>query len=182
MRTIIRTLLVTLVFFLTLVVIVTCLDCLITTNVSISEPLGYYLTLPLSHKIKRNDKYLICINDHKYLSILQRLGLPSNVLDQCKSGSPYLIKQVAGVPGDAVQITQSGVLINNHLQSNSQSFTTARGIPLYPLPVNYQVTLGSNEYFVLGTTLHSVDSRYFGIIKQEQLHKRAILIFTKDKI
>ena len=180
MRTTLRIIIVVLSFLSILVVIVTCLNNLISTNISISEPLGYYLTLPIINNIKRNDKYLICVDNPTYLNVLHSLGLPNNSNDQCSSGFPYLIKQVVGIPGDKVQVTTHGILINNHLQPNSKSFTTAHGIALYPLSIGYKITLSSGEYFVLGVTPHSVDSRYFGIIRREQLHKQAILIFRES--
>ena len=180
MRTTPRIIIVVLSFLSILVVIVTCLNSSITTNISISEPLGYYLTLPIVNNIKRNDKYLICINSPKYLNVLHNLGLPNNANDQCSSGFPYLIKQVVGIPGDTVHVTQNGILINNRLQPNSKSFVTGRGIALYPLPIGYKVILGAGEYFMLGVTPHSVDSRYFGIIRRKQLQKQAILIFRES--
>lgn len=173
-------------FLLILFFIVQLLESFLSKNISISEPTGYYLTIPIWGKIKRNHKYLVCINDSKYLVILQKLGLPDNhnsyssSNDSCISGFPYLIKQVAAIPGDIVKVTVNGILINNKLQPNSQAFIAAKGIKLYPLPLDYQITLRQNEYFILGITAHSIDSRYFGIIKKDQFYKQALLIFKEN--
>lgn len=164
---------------LLLFVIVETLNHTLTKNISISEPVGYYLKLPIISTIERGNKYLICITDFKYITVLKQLGLP-DVLNQCPHNSPYLIKQVAGVPGDVIKVTPSGVFINNQLQPYSQSFTLAHGIGLYPLPVGYKTILRNNEYFVLGITPHSVDSRYFGIVNRKQFYKQAILIFKES--
>lgn len=164
---------------LLLLAVVETLSHTLTKNISISEPIGYYLKLPIISTIKRDNKYLICIADIKYIAILKQLGLPS-IPNQCPYNSPYLIKQVAGVPGDVIKVTPSGVFINNQLQINSQSFTSAHGINLYPLPVGYKTILRKNEYFMLGVTPHSVDSRYFGIVNRNQFYKHAILIFKES--
>ena len=164
---------------LLLLAIVEILNHTLTKNISISEPIGYYLKLPIVGTIKRGNKYLICIADIKYVAILKQLGLPG-ISNQCLYNSPYLIKQVAGIPGDAIEIIKSGVLINNQLQPNSQAFTSAHGIEIYPLPVGYKTILRKNEYFMLGITPHSVDSRYFGIINRNQLYKQTILIFKES--
>ena len=89
----------------------------ITKNVSISEPIGYYLKLPvynppnqltnpISNNIKHGERYLICLNDKKYILILKQLHLP-NVNNQCPYQSPYLLKTIAGVPTDTIEITKS---------------------------------------------------------------------------
>lgn len=164
---------------LLLFIIVETLNYTLTKNISISEPIGYYLKLPIIGTIKRGNKYLICIADIKYIVVLKQLGLP-DIPNQCPYNSPYLIKQVAGVPGDAIEITKSGVLINNQLQPYSQGFTYAHGVSLYPLPVGYKTILRKNEYFMLGITPHSIDSRYFGIINRNQFYKQTILIFKES--
>ena len=164
---------------LLLFIIVETLNHTLTKNISISEPIGYYLKLRIFGTIKRGNKYLICVTDVKYIAVLKQLGLP-DIPNQCTHNSPYLIKQVAGVPGDAIEITKPGVLINNQLQLNSEGFTSAHNINLYPLPVGYKTILHKNEYFMLGITPHSVDSRYFGVVNRNQFYKQTILIFKES--
>lgn len=162
-----------------LFVIVYVLNNTVTKNISISEPIGYYLKLPIVGNVQRGDKYLICVTDMKYIQMLKHLGLP-NTANQCPHNSPYLIKQVAGMPYDFIRITQDGVLINNTLQPNSFAFSSTHGVKLYPLPVGYTIILPKDEYFMLGITPHSVDSRYFGIVNRDQLYKQAFLIFKEN--
>lgn len=119
-----RIIIVVLTFLLILFIIVQLLEAFLSKNISISEPTGYYLTIPILGKIKRNNKYLVCVTNLKYLYILNKLGLPNyntsnnyyyNHSNSCLSGFPYLIKQVAGIPGDIVKVTVNGILINNQL-------------------------------------------------------------------
>lgn len=176
-----KTIVLILLFLILLFCIVKIINSSITKNISISEPVGYYLKLPMVNKIKRSDKYLICLTNSKYIAILKHLGLP-NATNQCPDNSPYLIKQVAGIPYDVIRITKSGVLINGILQPNSIAFKSARGINLFPIPAGYQVVLGHDDYFMLGVTPHSVDSRYFGIIHRNQFYKQTILILKDNSL
>lgn len=166
---------------LLLFLIIKTLNYTLTKNISISEPTGYYLKLPIFSKIQRGNRYLICINNIRYSTIMKHFGLPG-VHNQCKNNLPYLIKQVAGIPNDVIEVTKDGILINNQLQPNSQSFTSAHDIKLYPLPIGYKTTLRQNEYFMLGITPHSIDSRYFGIVNKNQFYKQAILISKESPL
>ena len=171
MRLILKLFITALLLLLLLFLLIVVLNNSLTKNISISEPIGYYVELPIVGAIKRGNKYLICMVNFKYITILKKLGLPS-IANQCPDNSPYLIKQVAGVPGDVIEIVESGVLINHQLQANSYAFTLAHGVKIYPLPIGYKAILRGGEYFVLGITPHSVDSRYFGIVRRNQIYKQ----------
>jgi conjugative transfer signal peptidase TraF len=145
-------------------------------NISISEPLGYYLKLPIG-KIKKGNRYLICIDDQKYIDIMHKLGLPK-VSGECPFNSPYVLKQVAGVPGDRVDISESGVSINNVWLTNTRGVAEHKGILLLPIPSGYSHVLTRNEYFMLGITMTSYDSRYFGIVHSEQFRNRVIYFMS----
>lgn len=155
------------------------LENLLYRNPSISEPLGYYLSLPLVG-YGRGDLVMICINNGRYKAILNKLGL-ADVSGQCASGLPYLIKRIGAVKGDVVEVTASGILINGTLQANSYLYPEGRGIKLYPLAVGYKHTLSDGEYFMLGNSPHSFDSRYFGVVKQPDIYRRAILVKRESK-
>lgn len=145
-------------------------------NISISEPTGYYLKLP-AYQINVGNRYLICLDDKIHLTVMRKLGLPI-VQNECTYESPYILKQVAAKPGDWVRVNESGVFINGKYQANSKPILTARGVQLQPLPFTYYHRLESDEYFMMGVTRTSYDSRYFGVIKYKQFHKRAILLMN----
>lgn len=147
-------------------------------NVSISEPTGYYFKVPIK-TITVGKRYLLCLNDKEHIDIMKQLGLLV-VKDACHYDSPYLLKQVAAKPGDWVKANESGIFINGVYQINTKPIFTARGVNLKPLPFNYNHKLESDEYFVMGTTRTSYDSRYFGTIRANQFYKRAI-IFMNDE-
>lgn len=143
-------------------------------NISISEPLGYYLALP-GIPYHKGDLVLTCISDQSYKHVFTELGM-KDVDGQCSNGMPYLIKRIVAVAGDKIGVTAAGIDINGILYSNSQQFIEGRGVKLYPLPLGYSHTLTDDEYFMLGQTPHSVDSRYFGVVKKTDIFRRAFLI------
>lgn len=73
------------------------------------------------------------------------------------------VKRVIGVPGDSVEVRE-GVVLLNGVQLDSP--TTH-----YPMPFpNSSVTLGMDEYYVLGDNLMvSRDSRYWGPLPLESI-------------
>lgn len=147
-------------------------------NPTISEVRGYYFTYPaLDYKI--GDIVLICVWDSNRLETMHKLKLPY-VDNACPYRTPHLMKRIVGVAGDIVTINVNGIYINGNLLPNSQAQTEFKHIQLKPLGYS-NFKLKANEYFVLGMTIHSYDSRYFGVIDKAQLHRRAVLIWPKDK-
>ncbi|MFN8771043.1 MAG: signal peptidase I [Neisseriaceae bacterium] len=136
-------------------------------NNSISEPIGYYLVYE-TDQVNKGNTYIISIPT-SYMRILKKLGYHAN--------SNTLIKTVVAVSGDTITITNKGVMINKKSLSNSQGCQFARGIYLDPKRVGYTHKLLDNEYWVMGNTSHSYDSRYMGIIPKKLIIRRAIFLF-----
>ena len=145
-------------------------------NISISEPLGYYLALPRV-KFKKGDLVLTCITNNFYKKIFNNLGM-QDVSGQCNNRLPYLIKRIVAIEGDSIRVIPNGILINGALYSNSKQFFQNRGVKLYPLPIGYFHMLTNDEYFLLGQSLHSLDSRYFGIVKRKDIFRKAVYIMS----
>ena len=143
-------------------------------NISISEPLGYYLAFP-GIRFKKNDLVLTCITNNSYKRIFNELGM-KDVAGQCANGLPYLIKRITAAKGDSIQITSAGVSINGIIYPNSKQFIQGRGVNLHPLPIGYSNVLTAGEYFMLGQSPHSVDSRYFGVVNHKDIFRKAIYI------
>lgn len=129
-------------------------------NPSPSETIGYYW---ISHTrdYHANDKVVICITKKPYTTILDRLGLKDHGI--CGMEGFTLLKTIAAVPGDTVTITTHGIFINGVLAPNSCTVQSFHHIALAAQkPASYQLI--KDQYFVLGQSVHSYDSRYFGIV------------------
>jgi signal peptidase I len=70
-----------------------------------------------------------------------------------------LMKHVVAVPGDVVTVTQQGTYINGQLIPHSTIPATAKGYQPFPFGA---YTLQPGQYWLLGTSPDSWDSRYIG--------------------
>ena len=84
------------------------------------------------------------------------------------------IKRIIGLPGETVQITEGQIYINGEVLAEQFGKTPIDNAGIAAEPV----TLGTDEYFVLGDNREiSLDSRYevIGTVKQNQIEGRVIL-------
>ena len=136
-------------------------------NPTKSEKQGYYIKVKPS-KIECLKIYRISIPVN-YIDTLHKIGLPLYV--------DSLLKTVVAKPQDVINITSKGILINNRLYPNSRSKSVARGVVLHPISIGYHHVLRKNEYWVMGRTENSFDSRYFGVIAKSQILNQVIFLF-----
>lgn len=143
-------------------------------NVTRSEPLGYYFAYKsLSYSI--GDLVLLCIDDIRYIDIMYKLGI-ERADNECSGGTSYLLKRIIAIPGDTVTISDNGINVDGICYPHSKFKLSYNGIKLLPQK-KQQIRLKNEEFFVLGEGNTSFDSRYFGIVKGNQIAKKAILIF-----
>ena len=140
-------------------------------NQSTSEPIGEYLILPWV--LTKGNTYLVCLEKKFYIKVLQDIGLMDN--NDCKSKNATLLKTIVGSPGDIVNVEEGGVLINGELLQNSIAIkNTKLGIGLHPILPKTKFILGKKDYWVHGITKNSYDSRYFGVVSENEIYGRAI--------
>lgn len=142
-------------------------------NYSKSARIGYYFIYNFNH-YKRNDLVLLCINEKRYINILIKLGIKLNANKICKFNMPMLLKKIIAIPNDKVEINKNGIFINGNLIDNSMIFSDVRNIKLFPQKI--KTTLKEGQYIVLGNTINSFDSRYFGIITRQDIKYHAFFI------
>ena len=90
--------------------------------------------------------------------------------------------RVVGAPGDTVDISmQYGLRLNGNVQIESNIFYPTQ--PYEEGVVEYPVELGEGEYFVLVDQRNGgMDSRYFGIVKQDEIQGIVITILRRNNL
>lgn len=95
-----------------------------------------------------------------------------------KAGPPIgraIVKKVAAVPGDWVQIDGTELYINGF---HVDRLWLAKSIPeKQPGDFDRKITLAEGEYFLMGSTQESFDSRYWGPISDKAIRGYAYPLF-----
>lgn len=85
-----------------------------------------------------------------------------------------LIKRVIGLPGDTITMKNGEITITN--TANPEGFTLDQSYLVHTKPESFTVTLGPDEYFVMGDNRpESYDSRDWGILPKEDILGRPVL-------
>lgn len=85
-------------------------------------------------------------------------------------------KRLAAQPGDEVEITKEGKLMVNGIMQRPSMPLLAK-IKADPSKYAYKRTLDKDEYFFLGDTVTSYDSRYWGTVHQHQIRGKVLFGF-----
>lgn len=85
-------------------------------------------------------------------------------------------KQFVGMPGDKVKVGEHQTFINGQAHRNGALHLIER-LDQSLEKTAREITLDKGEYFGMGTTMTSYDSRYWGPIDQDQIYGRIYPIF-----
>jgi len=138
-------------------------------NATASMPRGFYLLVP--GVPQRGDLVSICLEDGSSAT----LALKRNYLrpGSCPNGLEPLVKRVAGMPGDHLEIGQDGIAINGQLCPQSRALSRdSHGRPMpeaenfgsRTIPVGLALVLSDRHP-------GGFDSRYFGLVPMASLRK-----------
>lgn len=157
-------------FLIALTLIICCLfffDILI-INTTTSLPRGIYMKVFTNYS--KDKIVLFHQSDDPYFN----QGLTYKYFDP----NSRLLKRIKGKRGDFVSINSKGVFINNELLSKTQPMTNdSKGNHL--IRKSYQnYALKANEYIAIGDTSKSFDSRYFGVVYENQFIGTYIPLLT----
>lgn len=86
-------------------------------------------------------------------------------------------RRIIAVPGDTVDITEKGLMINGYLQQEKGIYTETVS---FLDGIQFPITVGENEYFVLGDNRAGAeDSRIYGTVNQKEIKGIAITLFRR---
>mgnify|MGYP000039930963 CR=1 FL=1 len=91
-----------------------------------------------------------------------------------KNGT-FLVKLMAGLPGDWVEISTTGVRINGRLVAEGLDLATKLGHAPADFARQYQIPAG--HFLPLGTARASLDGRYYGPIATDRIRGAAVVLF-----
>ena len=101
------------------------------------------------------------------------------VLAEADDGRILLLKRVAGLPGEEVYIDErtGSVMIDGKEQTEEY----ANGVTRRTVIQEYPITLGEEEYFLLGDNReNSMDSREYGPVSSDQIGGKVLAVFRKN--
>jgi len=135
-------------------------------NSTKSVMLGYYWTV--DKPVEKGVYVLVCPPDIPVFELAKQRGYLNAGF--CPAAVERLIKKVAAVKGDTIQINQEGVQVNGQMLPFSKPIAfDAAGRPMPQLELN-AYHLKENELLLMGDiSPTSFDSRYFGLIDRAQI-------------
>ncbi len=97
-----------------------------------------------------------------------------------KNGTTY-IGRVVAVSGDSVEISDDEqLIINNNIVSEPEIRSST---PRYEGFVEYPVSLGKDEYFILADSRSGAeDSRYFGTVSRSEINGKVVTVIRRHGI
>lgn len=141
------------------------------------------------HVEKSNDMLpKICAGD---ICLYYRIGdnYIGNAVVVYKKNGVESTGRVVAVPGDVINVTEAGTVeINGNQIMESEIYYDTTPYDFENsgnsnVVVNYPVTLGENEYFVLGDyRTASKDSRVYGPIKTDDIKGEVILVLRRKNL
>ncbi|NDV26905.1 conjugative transfer signal peptidase TraF [Desulfovibrio sp. JC010] len=139
-------------------------------NFTDSMPHGIYQIVP--GKPDRHDLVTFSLaEDNPYFQIsLERHYLGLN-------GNRPLLKTLAGLPGDSVEISAEGVRVNSKLLPRTKAKTCDRHGRQLPIFLKSTVIPSAKGLALSTYTENSFDGRYFGLVDMDQV-RRVIPILT----
>ena len=87
--------------------------------------------------------------------------------------SQRYIKRIIGLPGETVEIEGGKIFVSGEILDESNYLSEEVFTPNYSFT---KITLGENEYFVLGDNrFHSSDSRLWGLLPEDDIIGRVVI-------
>ncbi|MFZ1428639.1 MAG: signal peptidase I [Geminicoccaceae bacterium] len=96
-------------------------------------------------------------------------------LEPAFADGTLLVKRLAGLPGDLVDVTAAGVRVNGRLVAEGLALASKLGHDPAAFTRHYRVPQG--QFLALGSDPSSLDGRYYGPLPQDRIRGRARVLF-----
>lgn len=151
-------------------------------NVTPSEPQGLYLTRP-GQTIERGDLVSFCLGAANPYAALARerryLGRGTCPV----TGLRPLLKTVAGLPGDVVEVGAGGIYVNGQLLPQSRRPSRDSHGRSMPPSLLKSGVIPTGQALVMSLARLGFDSRHFGLVPLGSLTKaRPWLVFNPKEV
>ena len=142
-------------------------------NITSSLPRGFYI---VSASPSANLVEFCPTGAAARISLERGYRTPSG---RCPDGGSPLLKPIAAISGDRVEVTGNGIQVNGKLIPNSAAHVKYhRGLALKPWPDGQYVVPAGSIWVVSGFNPWSFDSRYFGPIPCSLVRHRLRPLWT----
>ncbi len=119
--------------------------------------------------------YLIDLND-KQVKRGETFAFRSKGVEPLFEDGTWMVKFVRGVPGDHIEIDhEHNVKINDEVLS--RGLFLSRELQVDPARFLGRTTLQEHQFWLMGLTDRSFDSRYWGVVHEDQIVGRAYPLF-----
>ena len=168
---------------------------------------SFVMVSPLATKIERSDVVLIKSRVQKKYSLFQRFCNTfiqfftgqqfSSIEFESQPGTKQTLRRVIGMPGDTIYMRDYVMYIRpqgeKHFLTEFEVLDKTYNVTFFAAPSGWesslgvkgsfeQITLGADEYFVLGDNRKSCDdSRLWGIITKDQIDAKALCCYFPFK-
>jgi signal peptidase I len=142
-----------------------------------------YLFIMTPHEVLGNSMYPTYKNGEYLMAnkLTYRFGEPKrgDVIIFKYSDTQDFIKRIIGIPGDTIMVKDGKVYVNgSKLDESGYLADTVYTSGGDYLAEGETITIGENQYFVLGDNRpHSSDSRTFGPISENQIKGKAWIVY-----
>ena len=96
-------------------------------------------------------------------------------LEPAFADGTLLVKRLAGLPGDRIDVTAKGVRVNGQLLAEGLALAGKLGHDPADFTRHYRVPQG--QFLALGSDPSSLDGRYYGPLPQDRIRGRARVLF-----
>ena len=164
---------------------------------------SYEFVSPLLRNPDRGDVILLHTYEHGRVSVVKRFLRSIALFVSARKWTPFeeqpvagtrpVLRRVVGLPGDTIYIDRYVVFVKpareSHFLTEFEVTHAKYNAKILVPPANWdadfgakasisQITLGDDEYFVLGDDrLSAADSRVWGPVKQKQIIGKALVLY-----